>query len=317
MRSPTPKLAAVVVLSVVAFLFALATGCGGGASGSGPEPSSSPSAHADRVVARVDGRDILQSHVDLARAQARLVGAPDGAAKALNTAVDGALVSAEAQRLGLTTDPAEVERRLAAVTDQLGGQAALDAALDKTDMTLGQLRTSLAQGVLREAVQNARFPDVVAGAGAVRAFYRRNREKLFTQAEAVRLGALVVRNEGIAGNAIERLEQGRPFPEVARQFSVDPELKDSEGAMGWVAPTSLPAPLRKAVAKLKVGGVSPPVAGPGGVWVFKLLARQVATVLPFADARDQIQQGLDGELRSAALARWLVQARKDAQIEKL
>ena len=57
-----------------------------------------------------------------------------------------------------------VERRLAAVTAQIGGQAALDAALEKTGMTPAQLRTSLAQGVLREAVQNARFAHVVGGA---------------------------------------------------------------------------------------------------------------------------------------------------------
>ena len=316
MRSSSPKRATAVALCLaVAFAFVLAAGCGG--SGSGREPSSSPSAVADRVVARVDGRDILQSDVDLARAEARLVGKPDGAARALKTAIDGALVSAEAERLGLTADEAEVDRRLAAVKDQLGGQAALDAALARTAITAEQLRTSLAQGVLREAVQNARFPDVAAGADAARAFYRRNRERLFTRAEAVKLGAFVVRNAGIAGNAIKRLEQGRPFPEVAHQFSIDPELKDSEGAMGWVAPTALPAPLRKAVAHLKVGGVSPATAGPGGMWVFKLLARQAATVLPFADARDQIQKGLDGELRSAALAKWLVQARKDAQIESL
>ncbi len=313
MRCLSLKLTAVAALCLL--IAAVAAACGGGSSG--PQPSASPSAAADRVVARVDGRDIRQSDVDLARAEARLVGKPDSAAKAMKTAIDGALVSAEAERLGLTTDTAEVQRRLAAVKDQLGGQAALDAALEKTDMTLEQLRTSLAQGVLREAVQNARFPEVAAGAGAVRAFYDRNREKLFTRAEAVKLGAFVVRNEGIAGNAIKRLEQGRPFGEVARQFSVDPELKASAGAMGWMAPIALPAPLRKAVAKLNAGDVSPPTAGPGGVWVFKLLARQAATVVSFADARDQIQKGLDGEMRSAALAKWLVQAREDAQIEKL
>jgi len=313
MRCLSPKLAAVAALCLL--MAVVVAACGGGSSG--PQPSASPSAAADRVVARVDGRDIRQSDVDLARAEARLVGKPDRAGQALKTAIDGALVGAEAERLGLTAGKAEVERRLAAVKDQLGGQAALDAALDTTDMTLEQLRTSLAQGVLREAVQNARFPDVVADAGAVRAFYDRNREKLFTRAEAVKLGAFVVRNKGIAGNAIKRLEQGRPFGEVAQQFSVDPELKDSEGAMGWVAPTALPSPLRAAVARLKVGEVSPATAGPGGVWVFKLLARQAATVMPFADARDQIQKGLDGKMRSAALAKWLVQARKDAQIEKL
>jgi parvulin-like peptidyl-prolyl isomerase len=312
MRSLLLKLAVALVVCVVPAT--LAGACG---SGSGATRSASPSPSADAVVARVNGAEIRQSDVDLARAEARLVGADDRAARALRTAIDGVLVSAEAERLGLSADKAEVERRLAAVRDQLGGQTQLDAALKKTGMTVAQLRESLAQGVLREAVQNARFPDVVAGADAVRAFYRRNLEKLFTKGAAVELGAFVARNEGIAGNALKRLRQGRPFGEVAQQFSVDPELKASAGAMGWVATSSLPAPLRKAVDGLRVGEVSPPTPGPGGVWVFQLLARQAATVVPFAGARDQIQKGLDGELRSAALARWIAQARKDAQIERL
>ena len=306
----------VVVLALCLAPVALAAACGSGA-GAGTGRSVSPSPSANPLVARVNGAEVRQSDVDLASAEARLVGTADSAGRALRTAIDGVLVNAEAQRLGLTADQAEVERRLAAVTAQIGGQAALDAALEKTGMTPAQLRTSLAQGVLREAVQNARFPHVVAGANAARSFYRRNLDKLFTKGEAVKLGAFTVRNEGIAGNAVKRLHQGRPFGEVAHQFSVDPELKDSAGAMGWVAPSSLPAPLRTAVARLRVGEVSPPTPGPGGVWVFKLLARRVATVVPFAGARDQIQKGLDGELRSAALAKWLAQARKDAQIERL
>ena len=269
------------------------------------------------MVARVNGRDVRQSDVDLARAEARLVGQKDGAEEALQSAIDGALVGAEAERLGLEASAAEVDRRLAAVKEQLGGEAALDTALERTDMTLDQLRTSLAQGILREAVQNARYPDVAADAAAVRAFYRRNRAKLFTSPESVELAALVARNEGIAGNAVKRLKQGRPFAEVARQFSIDPELKASGGAMGWMQTTALPTPLRRAVAALRPGQTAPPTAGPGGVWVMKLIARRPVEVVAFAAVRAQIQKGLDGEKRSAALARWLEQAREDAQIERL
>jgi peptidyl-prolyl cis-trans isomerase C len=318
MRSPSPRsVAAVFCVALVAVLVVavLLAGCGGGGGGAASaSPSASPSA--DPVVARVNGREVRQSDVDLARAEARLVGTDDGAKRALRSAIDGALVSAEGERLGLKADAAEVDRRLAAVRDQLGGQAALEAALEKTRMSLDQLRRSLAQGLVREAVQDARFPHVAADAGAVRAFYRRNREKLFTSPESVKLDAFVARNEGIAGNAVKRLEQGRPFAEVAHQFSTDPELKASGGAMGWMQTTALPAPLRRAVAGLRPGQTSPPTAGPGGVWVMKLLARRPVKVVALAEVRDQIQKGLDGEKRSAALAEWLVQARKDARIER-
>jgi parvulin-like peptidyl-prolyl isomerase len=305
---------ALIALLAAALLVVVAAGCGGqaGAGTASPSPTGG-----DPVVARVNGRDVRQSDVDLARAEARLVGQDDSSGAGMDAAIDGALVAAEAERLKVSADPDEVDRRLTALRDQMGGEKALQAALKKTQMTKEQLRTSLEQGVVREAVQDARYPDVKATTAAVRAFYDENRAKLFTTAASWALGALVVRNEGIAGNAVKRLEQGRPFEEVARQFSTDPELKTSGGLMGWMAPSALPAPLRKAVAKLGTNEITPPTKGPGGVWVLKLLDKRPAAVVPFAKVRDQIQQGLDGQKRSTALAAWLERARKDAEIQRL
>jgi len=279
---------------------------GGGRDGASGSP--------DAVVARVDGRAVHQSAVDLARAEARFSG---DAGEALDVAVDRELVRAEAERLGLAADESEVASRVAAVGAQLGGDAALKSALEKAAMSAAQFRESLRAGVLREAVQDARFPHVKAGPGAARRFYERRRADLFTEPAAVKLGAIVVRNDGIAGNAIKRLRQGRPFEEVSRQFSIDPEIKDAGGMLGWLDPRSLPGPLGKAVGRLRVGQISAPVAGPGGTWVFKVFARRSQRVAPFASVRAQIEHGLTGRRRSAALDKWLATARKDALIERL
>ena len=287
--------------------------CGGGDGVGRDGASASP----DAVVARVDGRAVHQSDVEQARAEARFLGAADDAGKALDAAIDRELVRAEAQRLGLAADEAEVTSRVAAVGAQLGGDAALRSALQKADMSAAQFRENLRAGVLREAVQDARFPRVKAGPQAARRFYERRLADLFTEPAAVKLGAIVVRNEGIAGNAIKRLRQGRPFEEVSRQFSIDPEIKNAGGAMGWVDPRSMPGPLSDAVARLRVGRISAPVAGPGGTWVFEVLARRRERVAPFAGVRAQIEDGLTGRRRAAALDDWLATARKDALIERL
>jgi len=303
--------------SLAACVACLAVLAAAGLAACGGDRRDGTSASPDAVVARVDGRAIHQSAVDQARAEARFAGGADDAGKALDVAIDRELVRAEAERLGLTADEAEVESRLAAVGAQLGGEAALKAALEQAAVSEDQLRESLRAGVLRKAVQDARFPQVKAGPGAARRFYERRRADLFTEPAAVKLGAIVARNEGIAGNAIKRLRAGRPFEEVARQFSVDPELKSAGGAMGWIDPRSMPEPLGKAVARLRVGATSRPVAGPGGAWIFRVLARRPQRVVPFASARAQIQEALTGRRRAAALDKWLATTRKDALIERL
>lgn len=299
-----------VLLAAVAVFAAVALGaCGGG--------DGSASASPDAVVARIDGREVHQSDVDQVLAEARLTGDDGDDGAALDDAIDRELVRAEAERLGLTADGAEVESRLAAVGERLGGDAALQAGLEQAAMSEAQLRESLRIGVLREAVQDARFPDVKAEPRTVRRFYERQRADLFTTAAAVRLGAIVVRNEGIAGNAIKRLRLGRPFREVARQFTIDPEIKAAEGMMGWIDPASLPGALGTTVERLRTGQISAPVAGPGGTWVVKVFSRRPEQVIPFARVRTDIEEGLTGRRRSAALDKWLVEARKDATIERL
>ena len=299
------------LMALAAVLAAVGLAACGGAGHDGLSGSS------DAVVAHVDGRAVHQSAVDQARAEARFSGVADDAGKAFDAAIDRELVRAEAERLGLAADEAEVASRVTAVSAQLGGDAALKSALQKAAMSASQFRESLRAGVLRAAIQNAHFPHVKAGPGAARRFYERRRADLFTQPDAVKLGEIVVRNDGIAGNAIKRLRQGRPFEEVSRQFSIDPEIKDAGGMLGWVDPRSLPVTLGKAVARLRVGQISAPVAGPGGTWIFRVLARRSQRVAPFASVRTQIEDGLTGRRRSAALDKWLATVRKKALIERL
>ena len=291
-----------IVALAVAAMGALA--CGG-------DDSSTPT---DPVRAHVNGREVHQSAVDAVRAEARFDSRSDDAGKALDQAIDRELVRQEAERLGVSADQAEVDKHAATLADRAGGDEALASLLGRARMTRKQLLESLTYGVLREAVQDARYADVGVGEAKVRRFYERNLKDLFTKPEAVHLAAVFARNEGIASNALKRIRQGQPFDQVSRQFSIDPQLKDAAGDMGWVAPSSIPAGLGKTVDGLRVGEVSRPVQGMGGWYVFKVLGRRAATVIPYAEVRDDLAAELTRRRRSAALNAWLDEARDKAAI---
>jgi parvulin-like peptidyl-prolyl isomerase len=269
----------------------------------------------DPVVARVDGRAVRQSDVDAVRAEARFNG--DEGADALLGAVDRELLRQEADRLGVQVAPGAVEDRTRSLSERLGGDQALNEALARSRVSREQLREGLAAGLLAEAVQDARYPGLVAGDAAVRAFYKRHLGDLFTEPGAVELGGIYVRNEGIAGNALERLRQGQPFESVARQFSIDPESKNAGGRLGWVRTDSLPGDLAAAAGELDVGAVSKPVQGMGGWWVLKVFDRRAERILPLSDVRDDLGELLTRRRRAAALERWLERERDDGGVEYL
>lgn len=301
-----------VAVLVAAFLLAvgLVAACGG--SDDSPKGKA-----ADDVVARVNGGDVHRSAVEAVRAQARLENTAADWATGLTGAIDRELLRQEAERLGVSADRSEIDKRTAAVSKSLGGDAALAAALQAADATRDQLRASVEAGVLRQAVQDERYADVAATPAAARAFYRSNLKNLFTVPEALHLGAVVVHSERIAENARERIQAGTPFDQVSRQFSTDPELKASGGDMGWIQPSSIPAPLHQALGSLKPGRVSKPVQGPGGWYVLKVLGRRAAHVVPFAQVRKSLLDDLTARKRAAKLERWLDTARENATIEKL
>lgn len=281
------------------------------ACGDGPATTREPD---DPVVALVNGQEVRRSEVDKVRAAARLNGQKDAEQEAFDRAIDDELVRQEAGRSGLRVSESEVEKRLTATADRLGGEAGLTAALDEASMSKDQLRAVLATGALREVVRDARFPDAAASDEAVRRFYKRNLGTLFTTPATVKLNALLARNAGIASNALARLRAGRPFSEVARQFSIDPGLRDSGGEFGWIQLAALPDPLARAIEQLPVGEISEPIEGPGGAWIVEVLERRPEEVTPLAEVRSDIERLLTAEIREAALAKWLANERKAATI---
>jgi parvulin-like peptidyl-prolyl isomerase len=305
-RSPRLGLPVFILASCAAFALLLAA-CGGAAA-----PSASPAA--DRVAGVVNGHDLRASSVGIVLAERRLLG--QSAAGAFKEAVDRELVRQEAVRLGVTADAAAVDKRIADLTTQMGGAAALKKSLVAAKATPAQLRQSITDGVLRQAVQDALFPNMMVGQDAVRAYYLSHVKDLFTRAASVHLGAIPVRAKLIAENALGRIRQGHPFAEVARQFSIDPESGANGGDMGWVSVASLPTPLQKAVASGKVGLLSKPVPAMGGWYVLDVIASQPAQVLSFAKARAGLRAELTRVKRSRALDAWLVAERKRASIQQ-
>ena len=183
---------------------------------------------------------------ELVNAERRFTGEDDKASSALDEAIERSLMRREAARLGVRADETVIGRRLDELDEAYGGAAALEDVLRRAGMSRSQLRQSVTDGVLRESLRDAKFSRTRATPRSVRAFYRRNLRRLFTRPASVHLGAIQVRTERVAENAIGLIREGRPFDQVARQLSMDPESRSNGGDLGWLLTSSLPPALREA-----------------------------------------------------------------------
>jgi parvulin-like peptidyl-prolyl isomerase len=307
-------LVAVALLVALAMLVASSAGCAD--EGGEPTVTSASPSPAEAVLAWVEGEPVTQADVELVLAEARLAGETVDPEAALDEAIGRVLVRREAERLGVAVDDAALEARLGEIRDRLGGEDALTARLQDAVMTREQLRLGAAYGLLRERLRDQKFAGESAADEAVRRFYDENRETLFTEPAAVKLGSILFRGENAAKGVAAKLRAGRPFDEMARRYSMDPESKANGGLLGWVEEASLPEPLAQAVRGLKRGELSEVTAGPGGWFILKLYDRRAAQTRSFAEVEDELRAELDRRERLQALEGWLERERERVQIER-
>jgi peptidyl-prolyl cis-trans isomerase SurA len=103
-----------------------------------------------------------------------------------------------------------------------------------------------------------------------------------------------------AEEILTQLHQGASFPMVARQFSQHPTAA-SNGDMGWVVDGQLAPELNAAVAKLEVGGITPPIRSTGGYYILGMSARQEGMGTKIAE----VPTGPTGPAGTLPLARLL------------
>lgn len=86
--------------------------------------------------------------------------------------------------------------------------------------------------------------------------------------DAARVGGMEVAQNG-AKQLISQMQQGAPFPAVARQFSASPTAANG-GDAGWVSPGEMPPEVDAALEQLRPGQLSAPIPVRDGVYIVYL-----------------------------------------------
>jgi peptidyl-prolyl cis-trans isomerase SurA len=116
--------------------------------------------------------------------------------------------------------------------------------------------------------------------------------------DAARVGGMEIAENG-AKQLITQMQQGAPFPAVARQFSASPTAANG-GDAGWVGPGEMPPQVDAALEQLRPGQLSAPIPVRDGVYIIYLREKrsgaktalvdlkQIAVALPKDAAQPQI-----------------------------
>ena len=116
--------------------------------------------------------------------------------------------------------------------------------------------------------------------------------------DAGRVGGMETAVNG-AKQLVTQMQQGAPFPAVARQFSASPTAANG-GDAGWISPGEMPPEVDAALDQLRPGQLSAPIPVRDGVYIIYLREKrsgaktalvdlkQVALALPKDATQDQV-----------------------------
>jgi len=255
----------------------------------------------DEVISSYDLRQRMRLLVATSGVQPSAENLPQIQREALRNLVDEHLemseirdVEAKQKDLKLEPTDKEVDDRIAEIAAGAGIKTEqFLATLRSDDVDVQTLKDQQRTAMAWERYIGARFRDnVEVGDNQVRAAMERaNAEASKPQylvseifLDSARVGSEAAAMEG-ARQLISQIQQGAPFPSVARQFSNAPTAANG-GDLSWVTADALQQPeLTKAIEEMRPGQLSQPIASADGVYILALRDKRAGVTDTIVDLK--------------------------------
>ena len=125
--------------------------------------------------------------------------------------------------------------------------------------------------------------------------------------EQVKLNVIMLDDAQVYESLKSRYEAGESFGSLAREYCSDPELVETSGEHGWVAPGELDDELDAAIFSLEVGKLSELIFLDEGVYAVFVVSEK--------DPKMQVGDSSLPLLREKALSDWLISVQRTLDIE--
>jgi len=208
----------------------------------------------------------------------------------------------EAEDQGVKVSDAEVKKSFAEQKKQaFPKEADYKKFLEQSGQTEGDVLTQVRLRLLSDKIRDK----VVKGKDKVTDqqiadYYNKNKAQ-FAQPERRDLHIVLTKTEAKATQAKAALESGRPFKQVAKQYSIDDASKAQGGKLPAVAKGQQEKAFDEAIFSAKKGKITGPVKTQFGYYVFRVDKVSKASQQTLDEAKQTIKQVLASQNQQKAL----------------
>jgi parvulin-like peptidyl-prolyl isomerase len=290
----------------------LLAGCGGGI-----DPS---------LAAIVNGQEIpistLEARLDVLRenpqAAAQLENDPDGTLLAqaenelLNDLIQTVLLEQGARdELTIEVTEEDVQEQREEVIEQVGGEEAFDELVEQNNLSEEEIGTQLRRLSLTEQVTEALGQEIEITDAEVEEYYEQNQARYGPTAIARHI---LTEDEDTAQQAMDRLENGEDFADVAEDVSTDPGSAQQGGELGPLTQGQTVPEFDEAVFSAPVGEVVGPIETDFGFHILEVTEREEEGQ-PLEEVEGEIRQELAQGQQATLVQTFLQERAQEADVE--
>jgi len=270
------------------------------------------------VVAKVNGDTITKADFEKALHSAeQRVGQPVPAdqrdqvyRRLLDQLVGYRLLVQETKTRNVVVPDAEIDARIGQIRQQFPNEEAFTKALAQQNLSVEKLkadaRTDMA---VAKMISDEVASKVVVKPTDIDAFYKANQQR-FQQPERVHASHILVsvpkdadaaaraKAKAKADDLLKQAREGKDFAELAKANSDDPGSAQNGGDLGFFQAGQMVGPFNDVAFAQKPGTISDVVETDFGYHIIKVIEKQPGGVVPFDEAKGQIQQFLEQQNRS-------------------
>lgn len=226
--------------------------------------------------------------------------------------IDRELIHEEARLLNIEVTEADIDAALQAYRQDYT-ETGFETMLQERGITLQDWREELKESLIMEKLlEEAVYSRVEVLDQEIATYYKANR-KQFNRPAQVRARQILVADEAAGQEVLGLLREGRPFAEVAAEYSLSPDAEQG-GDLGFFARGEMPPEFDEVVFDLPVNRLSDLVKSDYGYHIFLVEEKRKATRLKKKDVTDEIRVILESQKKEEIYLDWLQEMRARAVI---
>lgn len=273
---------------------------------------------ANKILAIVNGEPIFASDVDAQYAQLppsykNIISKDD----LLNQIIDELLLMQKAEKMGINVPEEELDNIInKAIAANNITLSQFEEALSQKNLTLDDVKNFYKKQISIVLLLNQTvLGNISVGDDEVEDYYIENAD-MFKTGMQVRASHILVKTKEEAEKAIERLNNGEKFEDVAANMSIGPS-RVRGGDLGYFGRGEMVKPFEEAAFALEVNETSEPVQTQFGWHVIRLTDKKEGRQQSFDEVEEQIRKALLIEKQKEAYQNYVAKLRESARIEIL